>query len=159
MVPNYINREFLTGPRKFDEIMEKLEIVVNEMMADDGPVSKILGMSVRTTRRRHRATRTQASTCHTKTCAPSPGKGTRLAREQAKRDRMGQDHGIVEKELAEEMTEARKEARRVPRAANLIGTATRTRGSMGAKGNSRAKAWARAKPDTTMTAASKGMSG
>ena len=38
MMPKDIKREFLTGPRKFDEIMEKLEIIVNEMMADDGPV-------------------------------------------------------------------------------------------------------------------------
>ena len=39
MTPKDIKREFLTGPRKFDEIVEKLEIVVNEMMADDGPVA------------------------------------------------------------------------------------------------------------------------
>ena len=38
MMPKDIKREFLTGPRKFDEIMEKLEIILNEMMADDGPV-------------------------------------------------------------------------------------------------------------------------
>ena len=37
MMPKDIIREFLTGPTKFDEIMEKLEIIVNEMMADDGP--------------------------------------------------------------------------------------------------------------------------
>ena len=36
-------RELMTGPRKFDEIMEKLEIIVNEMMADDGPVPMDLG--------------------------------------------------------------------------------------------------------------------
>ena len=38
MMPKDIKREFLTGPRKFDEIVEELEIIVNEMMADDGPV-------------------------------------------------------------------------------------------------------------------------
>ena len=38
MMPKDIERKFLMGPRKFDEIMEKLEIIVNEMMADDGPV-------------------------------------------------------------------------------------------------------------------------
>ena len=37
MMPKDIKREFLTGPRNFDESMEKLEIIVNEMMADDGP--------------------------------------------------------------------------------------------------------------------------
>ena len=38
-MPKDIMREFLTGPRNFDEIMKKLEIIINEMMADDGPVS------------------------------------------------------------------------------------------------------------------------
>ena len=35
MMPKDIKREFLTGPRKIDEIMETLEIIINEMMADD----------------------------------------------------------------------------------------------------------------------------
>ena len=43
MIPEDIKREFLTGPRKFDEIMEKLEIIIKEMMADEGPVSMDLG--------------------------------------------------------------------------------------------------------------------
>ena len=38
-----IKRQFLTGPRKFDEIVEKLEITVNEMMADYGWVPMDLG--------------------------------------------------------------------------------------------------------------------
>ena len=37
IMPKDIKREFLTGPRKFDETMENLKIIVNEMMADDGP--------------------------------------------------------------------------------------------------------------------------
>ena len=32
-----VQREFLTVPKKLDEIMENLK-VINEMMADDGPV-------------------------------------------------------------------------------------------------------------------------
>ena len=51
-----------------------------------------------------------------------------------------------------------KEARRAPRAASLMGTLTRTREAMGAKGKARAKARARAKTDTAMTVASKGIS-
>ena len=43
MMPKDIRREFLTRPRKSDEILEKLEIIVNEMMADDGPVPMKLG--------------------------------------------------------------------------------------------------------------------
>ena len=37
------NDAFLTGPRKLGEIMEKLEILVNEMMADEGPLPVDLG--------------------------------------------------------------------------------------------------------------------
>ena len=43
-MPMDIKREFLSGPRKFDEIMEKLEIIVNEMMVDDEPVPMEPGM-------------------------------------------------------------------------------------------------------------------
>ena len=42
-MPKDIEREFLTRPRKFDEIMEELEITINEMMVDDGPVPMDLG--------------------------------------------------------------------------------------------------------------------
>ena len=41
-MPKHINGEILTGPREFDE-MEKLEIIINEMMADDGPVPTDVG--------------------------------------------------------------------------------------------------------------------
>ena len=41
-MPKDIRREFQTGPRKFDKIMEKLGII-NEMMADDGPIPMDLG--------------------------------------------------------------------------------------------------------------------
>ena len=58
-------------------------------------------------------------------------------------------------ERQEGRREAGKEARRAPKAGNLIGTVTRTREATGAKG----KARARAKPDTAVTVASKGMSG
>ena len=43
MMPKDTKREFLTGPRKFDEIMEKLEININEMMADNGTAPQGLG--------------------------------------------------------------------------------------------------------------------
>ena len=36
-------REFLRGPRKFDEIVEKREIIINKMMADDRPVPMDIG--------------------------------------------------------------------------------------------------------------------
>ena len=138
MMPKDIKREFLTGPRKFDEVMGKLEIIINEMMADDGPTPMELGNNSGGMTRRlgHEHW-------------PSLGKGIRPAREQARRDRMGQDHGIVEDELlkgrvARKMTKVRKEARRAPRAASLMGTVTRTRGAIGAKGKARALRRARA---------------
>ena len=34
MMPKDIKREFLTGPRHFHVTMEQLEIIINEMMAD-----------------------------------------------------------------------------------------------------------------------------
>ena len=43
MMPKDIKREFLKGPRNLDEIMVKLDIIINEMMADDGPVPMDLG--------------------------------------------------------------------------------------------------------------------
>ena len=43
MMPTDIKRGFLTGPRKFDELMDKLEIIVNEMMAVDGRAPMDLG--------------------------------------------------------------------------------------------------------------------
>ena len=62
---------------------------------------------------------------------------------------MNQGHDIVGKELmngraAGGMMEARKEARRAPRAANPIETVTRTREVLEAKERARAKVRARA---------------
>ena len=55
MMPKDIKREFLTGPRKFDEIQEKLEIIVTERpMTDLGNVG--------------------AFECLTRTCVPSLGR-------------------------------------------------------------------------------------
>ena len=158
MMPKDIKCEFLTGPRKLDEIMGKLEIVINEMMADDGPtpmdLGNVSGCDTKTTQGDSDASddMSYADVCVIACKGYKAGKG------------MGQDHGIVEKglmnwRLAGEMTEARKEARRAPRAASLMGTVTGTREAMGAKGKARAKVRASAKPDTATTVASKGISG
>ena len=66
-----------------------------------------------------------------------------------------EERGIVGNELmngraAREMMEARKEARRAPRAASPTGTVTRTKGA-----REMARAKARVKPDTLTTAGSK----
>ena len=88
MMPKDIKREFWTGPRKFDEIVEKLEIIIiNEMMADDGPVPMDLGNVVsHDTKMTQGDSDTSNDMSYEDVCA-IVGKGTRPAREQAKRDR------------------------------------------------------------------------
>ena len=66
VMPKDIKREFLTGPRKFEEMMEKLEINNNEMMSDDGPVPMDL-VNVTTM------------------CVRSRGKDTKLAKRTGKK--------------------------------------------------------------------------
>ena len=116
-MPKDIKREVLTGPRKFDEVMEKLETFIHEMMADDGPVPMDL-VNVGT----HDARTTQSDQDASNDM--SRGKETQLAKEQARKDQTGQERGIEEKELmngrvAKEMIQERREARMGPRAANL----------------------------------------
>ena len=85
--PRDIKREFLTGPRKFGEIMRSWRSSSEKRWPMTDRHQWTWVMSVRTTRRRHRVTRTRATTCHTKTCVLSLGWGTRPAKEQAKRNR------------------------------------------------------------------------
>ena len=85
MMPKDIKREFSTGQKKLDEIMGKLEIIINEKMADDGPVPMDLGNL------RRRETRTRATTCRTTMCVRSRGKETKLAKEQAREDQTEQE--------------------------------------------------------------------
>ena len=114
--------------------MEKLEIIINEMMADDGPVPIDLG-NVGT----HDAKMTQSDSDTSnamRPCVRSLGKGTKPARDQARKDRTDQRCGILEKELmngrvAEEMTVERKEVRRARR--------LYTRPVRGAKGSTEKK--------------------
>ena len=42
-MPKDVKREFPTGVAKLFEITEKLSIIINEMVPDDGPVPKDLG--------------------------------------------------------------------------------------------------------------------
>ena len=79
-------------------------------------------------------------------------RGTKQAREQARKDGTDWECSIVATELmngrvAEEMTEQRKEVRRARRAANPTGTETGTKEALETK----AKARARAKADIAMT--------
>ena len=68
--------------------------------------------------------------------------------EQARTDQTEQERGTEEKELlsvrvAQETMEERREARMAPRAANLIGTVTKTKDPMGTKAKGKAKATTR----------------
>ena len=90
MMPKDIRREFITGPRKFDEIMEKLEIIVNEMMADDGPVPMDLGnVGMHDGKASQNDLDASNDMSYEEACVPLLGKGTKLAREQAGKDRPG----------------------------------------------------------------------
>ena len=113
MMPKDIKREFLTGPRKFDEIMEKLEIIINEMMADEGPTPMDLGNVVA-----YDAKTTQSDSDTSNDMVILRRVCHRLERVQGgqrsrqKKDQTDREHGIVEKELmngrvAREITEPR----------------------------------------------------
>ena len=142
MMPKDIKREFLTGPRKFDEIIEKLEIIANEMMADDGPVPMDLrNVGTHDTK----MTQNDSDTSNEDVCAIA-WKGYKAGKGAGKKG------PLMNGRAAGEMMEARKEARRAPRAASLTGTVTRTKG---VREKARARAKARVKPDTATTAESK----
>ena len=159
MMPNDIKR-VPDGTEKIRRNYEKLEILANEMMANDGPVPMDLGnVGVHDTKTTHGDSDTSNDTSYEDVCT-SAWKDTEPAREQAKRGQMDREHGIVGKELmtgraAGGTTEARKEARRASRAENPIGTVTRTKE---AREKARARAKVRVKPDTATTAESKGTS-
>ena len=159
-MPRDIKREFLTGPRNFDEILEKLEIIVIDMMAHDGPTPMDLGnVGAYDAKTTQSDPDTSNDMSREDACAIA-WKGYKAGKGGGKKGPQGSGTGIVEKELmngrvAGETTEARKEAGRAPRAANPIGTVTRTKE---AREKARARAKARVKPDTATTAESKGTS-
>ena len=151
MMPKDIKREFLTGPRQFDEIMEIREVIVNEMLADDGPVPMDLrNVGAYDSKMTHSAPDTSNDMSYEDVCAIA-WKRYKAGKGAGKKGPSGSGTGIVEKELmngrvAEEMTEATKEARRAPRAANVMGTATRTREALEAKEMARVMARAERNP-------------
>ena len=133
MMPKDFKWEFLTGPRKFDGI------IINEMMVDDGPLLVDLG-NVGT----HDEKKAQSELDTTNDISYEAGKGA------GKKGPNGPGVWHRGKELlvAEEMTDARKEARRAPRGAIPIGAVTRTKEALETKARGRAKARARARVKT-----------
>ena len=130
VMPEDIKQEFLTGPRNFDEIMEKLEIIVNEMMADDGPVPMDLGnVGTHDTKMTQNDSDTSNDMSYEDVCA-NAWKGYKAGAGADKKGPNGSGTWHRGKErVAEEMMKARKEVRRAPRAASPAGTVTRTQGA------------------------------
>ena len=95
-MPKDIKREVLTGPRKFDEIMEKL-VIINEMMTDDRPVPTDLANvgthDARTTQSDQDAS---SDVSYDDVCA-IPWKGYRAGK--GRKDQTEQGRAIVEKEI------------------------------------------------------------
>ena len=119
-----IRGKFLAGPRKFDEIMEKLEIIINEMMVYDGPVPMDLGsVGVHDAGMMQSGQDMSNDMSYDDRCA--------IDWEQERKDQTDQERGNVEKEVMNgrvtgEMVEAGKEARKTAWAASLTGVATKT---------------------------------
>ena len=160
MMPKDIKREFLTGYRKFDEIVEKLVIIVNEMVADDGPVPMELeNFGTHDTKTTQNDSDTSNDMSYEDVRAIA-WKGYKAGKGAGKKGPNGSGTWHRGKELmngraAKETMDARKEARRALRVANPIGTVTRTKG---AKEKARARAKVGVNPDTATTAESKGTS-
>ena len=128
------------GPRNFDEIMEKQEIIVNEMMADYGPVPMDLGnVGTHDTKMTQNDFDTGNDMSYEDVCAIA-WKGYKAGKGAGKKGPNGS--GTWHRE---------RRQRRAPRAANSIGTATRINE---ARETARARAKARVKRDTATTAES-----
>ena len=138
MMPRDLQREFLTGPREFDEIMEKLAIIMFEMMAYDGPGPVDLG-NVGT---HAKITQTDQDTSNDMSYEDVCGivwKGHKASMGTGKKGANGSGVELMNGRVAEKMTEARKEARRDPRAANLTGTVAETKEALDAKARAKGK--------------------
>ena len=136
--------------KTIDEAQKKF--VVREMMADDGPVPMDLGnVGTHDTKMTQGDSDTSNDMSYEDVCAIA-WKGYKAGKGAGKKGPSGSGTWHRGKGADEwTMTEARKEARRAPRAANPIGTATRIK-------EARRKARTRVKPDTATTAEIRGTS-
>ena len=154
MMPKDIKREFLTGPRKFDEIMEQLEIIVNEMMADDGPTQTDLGsVGAYDAKTTQSGSDTSNDMSYEDVCAFA-WKGYK-SRQKKGQNGWHRGKGADEGTSGRRDDGAKKGGTKGSKGSKLDGTATRTREAMGAKGRARA----RVKPDAATIVESKGISG
>ena len=160
MMPKDIKREFLTGPSKFDEIMEKLEIIVNEMMADDGPVPMDLGnVGTHDTKMTQNDFDTGNDMSYEDVCAIA-WKGHKAGKGAGKKGPNGSGTWHRGKG-ADEWTSGRRDdgdkkgGKKSSKGRKPDGYGDKDKGS---KGKARARAKARVKPDTATTAESRGTS-
>ena len=106
------------------------------------------------TRRRHRVTRTPATTCHMKTCAPLLGKDTKPAREQGPNGSETWHRGKGTDEWRDDG--GKIGGKKGSTGSKSDGYSDKDKGS---KGEARAGARARVKPDTAAIAEGRGISG
>ena len=130
------------------------------MRSDDGPVPMNVGThDARTTQSDQNASNHMTYD----DVVRSREKDTKLAKEHARRDQTEQKRGTEEKDLmngrvVEEQTEERKETIKAPRAANLVGTVTKTKDPTGTTAKGKTKVKTRAGLDIATIAESSGTS-
>ena len=148
-MPKDIKPEFLTGPRNFDVTAETSEIIINEMIADEGPVPMNLeNVSTDDARTTYMS--------YDDVCAFA-WNGCKARKGAGKQAPNGAGTWYRRKG-ADEWTSGKSDdggenGGRAPRAANPIGTPTRTKGA-----REKARAKAIVKPHIATTAESKGTS-
>ena len=162
MMPKDIKRAFLTGPRKCDEILEKLEIIVNEMMADDGPVPTELG-SVGT--HDTKTTQNDSDTSNDMSCedaCATAWKGHKAGKGAGKKGPNGsgtwhRGKGADEWPSCKRDDGGKKGGKKGSKGSKPDWHSDKDKGSKGKEARARAKV--RVKPDTATTVESKGTSG
>ena len=115
------------GPRKIDEIMEKLEIIVDEMMADDGPVPMELGnVGTHDTKTTQNDSDTSNDMSYADVCAIA-WKGYKAGKGAGKKGSSGS--GAWHRGKGADEWPSGKRDERASREANPMGTVTRTKGA------------------------------
>ena len=92
-MPKDVKREFPTGVTKLFEITEKLSIIINEMVPDDGPVPKDLGsVGMQVARTTHSDQDASNNMSYDNVCAIA-GTIIKLAKEHTRKDQTERANG------------------------------------------------------------------
>ena len=136
MMPKDIKREFLTGLGRLDEIMDKLEITINEMMAHDGPVAMdLVNVGTYDAKRTLSDSDTSNDMSHEDVCNRLEKVPSRQGNGQERIKRTG-GGGVHQGSGADELASGKADD---PRAATLMGTVTKTKDPMGTKAQGKGK--------------------